>query len=105
STSLGGKDIFAEMFPSFFFQAVACDQVQVLSDGSEPYEHHYGSKTVRYDAGTAVVRASGGGGEFLTLLRVLDSLFLNSCLPASEQSADGSNELLQLALLPMGTSF
>ena len=30
----GGHDIFAEMFPSFFFQAVACDKVQVLSDGS-----------------------------------------------------------------------
>jgi hypothetical protein len=28
SNRLGGHDIFAEMFPSFFFQAVACDKVE-----------------------------------------------------------------------------
>src|SRR4051794_19023518 len=31
SNKLGGKDIFAEMFPSFFFQAVACNKVEVLT--------------------------------------------------------------------------
>ena len=37
SQKLGGNDIFAEMFPSFFFQAVACDKVEVLSDGTKAY--------------------------------------------------------------------
>ena len=68
SNRRGGHDIFAEMFPSFFFQAVACDKVEVLSDGAKPYDQSYGPNHVHYDAGVAVVRASGGGGEVLMLL-------------------------------------
>lgn len=105
--ALGGSDIFAEMFPSFFFQAVACDKVEVLTDGSAPYDQTYGSgseKAVHYDAGVAVVRASGGGGEFLTLLKVFDSLFLNYILPTRAQSRDGAYEVGKLALL-LGLDF
>ena len=104
SAKLGGNDIFAEMFPSFFFQAVACDKVVVLSDGQAAYDETYGQKKVHYDAGVVVVRASGGGGEFLTLLKVFDSLFLNYILPTNLQSPDGINELFKLALL-LGLDF
>ena len=104
SQKLGGNDIFAEMFPSFFFQAVACDKVEVLSDGKSAYDESYGTKRVHYDAGVAVLRASGGGGEFLTLLKVFDSLFLNYILPTKLQSEDGINELFKLALL-LGLDF
>lgn len=99
SNRKGGHDIFAEMFPSFFFQAVACDKVEVLSDGSKAYDQSYGPNHVHYDAGVAVVRASGGGGEFLMLLKVFNSLFLNYLLPTTLHTADGSSELLKLGLL------
>jgi hypothetical protein len=98
SLSAGGHDIFAELFPSFFFQAVACDKVEVLSDGSAPYSQSYGTRKLHYDAGVAVVRASGGGGEFLTMLRVFDSIFLNYILPTKDQSLDGNGELIRVAL-------
>jgi hypothetical protein len=99
SNRLGGHDIFAEMFPSFFFQAVACDKVEVLSDGTKPFEERYGTSRVRYEQGVAVVRASGGGGEFLTLLKVFDSLFLSYLLPTASHSSTGTSELVRLALL------
>jgi hypothetical protein len=98
----GGHDIFAEMFPSFFFQAVACDKVQVLTDGTKEYQQRYNGKLLRYDVGTAVIRASGGGGEFLTMLRVFDSIFLNYIEPTSNQTADGTGELIRMALLLAG---
>jgi hypothetical protein len=99
SRELGGHDIFAEMFPSFFFQAVACNKVEILSDGSAAYDKKYGNKTLHYDAGTAVIRASGPGGEFLTMLRLFDSLFLNYVLPTERQSTDGNAELLRMGIL------
>ncbi len=99
SNRLGGNDIFAEMFPSFFFQAVACDKVEILSDGTKPFDERYGQSRVHYDEGVAVVRASGGGGEFLTLLKVFDSLFLNYLLPTASHSDTGNSELVRLALL------
>ena len=99
SNRQGGNDIFAEMFPSFFFQAVACDKVEVITDGTKPYDERYGTNRVHYDEGTAVIRASGGGGEFLTLLKVFDSLFLNYLLPTASHSSDGNSELVRLALL------
>jgi hypothetical protein len=98
SINAGGHDIFAEMFPSFFFQAMACDKVQVLSDGTQAVDEKYGTQKLHYDVGTAVIRASGPGGEFLTMLRLFDSIFLNFLVPASDISADGSNELVQVAL-------
>lgn len=104
SNALGGNDIFAEMFSSFFFQAVSCDKVEVLSDGSSGYDGKAGADRVHYDAGVAIVRASGGGGEFLTLLKVFDSLFLSYLVPTSSQTADGNSELLELGLL-LGLDF
>jgi hypothetical protein len=95
----GGHDTFAEMFPAFFFQAVACDKVVVLTDGTSAYDQRYGSQKLHYDAGTAVVRASGGGGEFLTMLKLFDSLFLSFVLPARDQSPDGTSELLKLGIM------
>ena len=98
---LGGHDIFAEMFPSFFFEAMACDKVEVLSDGSRPYDKDYGSMHVHYDAGVAVVRASGGGGEFLTMLRFMDSIFVNFLVPTEPGKVDPSDDpaLIKAAVL------
>jgi hypothetical protein len=98
SVSAGGHDIFAEMFPSFFFQAMACDKVEVLSDGAHAVDQHYGTHTLHYDAGTAVIRASGPGGEFLTMLRLFDSIFLNYLVPARQISSDGNTELIKVGL-------
>ena len=99
SSALGGHDIFAEMFSSFFFQAVACNDVKVLSDGSKAYDETYGTTAIHYDAGTAVIRASGGGGEFFTLLRVFNSIFLNYVVPSDMVTADGKNEFGRLGYL------
>jgi len=53
-----GKDAFGELFPSFFIQASAVDDVTILADGS--------------DGGTARIDASGYAGDFLELLGVLN---------------------------------
>lgn len=53
-----GFDQFAELFPAFFVQAVAVDEVTILSDGS--------------DGGPARVAASGVAGDFLELAAVLN---------------------------------
>ncbi len=53
-----GNDQFAELFPAFFVQAVAVDEVKVLNDGS--------------DGGPAQVEASGVAGDFLELVGVLN---------------------------------
>ena len=58
----------------FFFQAEDGIRDLVRSRG-------LGDVYKRQDEGVSVVRASGGGGEFLTLLKVFDSLFLNYLLP------------------------
>lgn len=49
-----GVDALGEIFPAFFLQAVAVDTVEVIHDGR--------------DGQAAVVRASGHGGDFLTLV-------------------------------------
>lgn len=53
-----GNDQFAELFPAFFVQAVAVDEVKILNDGS--------------DGGPAQVEASGVAGDFLELVGVLN---------------------------------
>jgi len=59
-----GRDQFGELFPLFFLEAMVPDSVEVVSDGA--------------DGGPASVRVSGTGGDFLTLVKVLNQLFLNS---------------------------
>jgi len=66
-----GFDQFAELFPAFFVQAVAVDEVKILSDGS--------------DGGPAQVSASGVAGDFLELAGVLN------------RAATGSNSNFQQA--------
>ena len=100
----GGKDIFAEMFPAFFFQAVACDKVEVLADGTKAYAPKDGETQVHYDAGTAVIRASGAGGEFLSLLKLFDGLLLGFLIPTDLHSKDGGGEAIKLATL-LGAKF
>ena len=52
-----GNDSFGELFPIFFLQATAVDEVEVVSDGSD---------------GMAVIVSRGTAGEFMTMLGVLD---------------------------------
>jgi hypothetical protein len=59
-----GKDLFGELFPVFFIQALVPDAVKVLSDGS--------------DGGSARVSVTGTGGDFLTLTRTLNQVVTNS---------------------------
>lgn len=54
-----GYDQFGELFPSFFVQACAVDEVHVTDDGKS--------------GGAAKVQASGKAGDFLELLAVLNS--------------------------------
>lgn len=53
-----GFDQFAELFPAFFVQAAAVDEVRILSDGS--------------DGGPAQVLATGTAGDFLELAGMLN---------------------------------
>jgi hypothetical protein len=59
-----GHDNFAELFPSFFVQAVAVNDVHVLSDGS--------------DGGPAQVEAVGTAGDFLELAAYLNRAVTSS---------------------------
>lgn len=59
-----GKDAFGELFPAFFTQSIAVDEVEILSDGS--------------DGGPARVVARGFGGDFFTMLGVLNRAGLGS---------------------------
>ena len=57
-----GFDGFTEMFPAFFLQAVEPSKVEVLSDGT---------------GGTAaVIRVSGGSGNFLSILNGLNDVVI-----------------------------
>ncbi len=68
-----GVDAFGELFPAFFLQAVAVDNVEVVSDGT--------------DGGPAVVAASGSAADFLELAGLLNRLATNS----HENAADPSS--------------
>ncbi|MCA9563522.1 MAG: hypothetical protein KC561_08530, partial [Myxococcales bacterium] len=58
SAEPNGFDAFGELFPVLFTQAVAVDEVQIISDGS--------------DGGPAIVQASGYGGDVFTFLSTLN---------------------------------
>lgn len=53
-----GNDFFTEMFPAFFLQAVEPSKVEVVADGS--------------DGQAAIVRVSGYGGEFISIVKTLN---------------------------------
>ena len=59
-----GRDSFGELFPAFFIQAVAVDEVEITADGS--------------DGGPASITARGAGGDFFTMLGVLNRAALGS---------------------------
>ncbi|MEN9798462.1 MAG: hypothetical protein RL653_2158 [Pseudomonadota bacterium] len=58
ATGPKGKDGFTEMFPAFFLQAIEPSKVEVLADGK--------------DGKAAVVRVSGGGGDFVSIAKPLN---------------------------------
>ncbi len=62
-----GQDTFAELFPAFFLEVVDPERVEVVNDGS--------------DGEAAVVEVSGTGGEFVTMLRYINQIMVNSYQP------------------------
>jgi hypothetical protein len=90
-SSAGGKgfDSFGELFPTFFLQAVAVDEVVIDSDGS--------------DGGPARIIARGKSGDFLELAAVLnqavvasvDSDLLNTVLDPAKLEAFKARKPLQ----------
>lgn len=59
-----GRDTFGEFFPAFFLEMVDPEEVVVLNDGS--------------DGKAAIVEVRGRGGEFVTMLRFVNQLMINS---------------------------
>jgi hypothetical protein len=62
-----GHDTFGELFPAFFLEVIDPDQVEVINDGS--------------DGEAAVVEVRGRGGEFVTMLRYINQVMINSYDP------------------------
>src|SRR5690554_18444 len=59
-----GQDTFGEFFPAFFLEMVDPEEVVVLNDGS--------------DGKAAIVEVRGRGGEFVTMLRFINQVMINS---------------------------
>lgn len=59
-----GRDTFGEMFPAFFFEMIDPEAITVVNDGS--------------DGEAAIIEVSGRGGEFVSMLRYLNQLLINS---------------------------
>jgi hypothetical protein len=70
-----GMDAFGELFPALFLQAVAVDNVEILSDGS--------------DGSSARVSASGYGGDIFSFLAVLDRVIIGSHADTIQQAMAG----------------
>ncbi len=62
-----GHDTFGELFPAFFLEVIDPEQVKVVNDGG--------------DGEAAVVEVSGRGGEFVTMLRYINQVMVNSYDP------------------------
>ncbi len=64
--ALGGKgrDTFGELFPVFFLEMIDPENIDVINDGS--------------DGKAAIVEVKGRGGEFITMLRYLNQVMINS---------------------------
>ncbi|MFW5967101.1 MAG: hypothetical protein ACOCV2_06260 [Persicimonas sp.] len=62
-----GQDTFGETFPAFFLEMLDPEEVVVVEDGSE--------------GGAAVVEVRGRGGEFVTMLRLINQVMVNSYEP------------------------
>ncbi len=59
-----GQDMFGEMFPAFFLQALNPKKAEILNDGR--------------NGQPARLRISGYGGEFLTMVKGLNELLINA---------------------------
>ncbi len=59
-----GRDSFGELFPAFFLEVIEPEEIEVVADGA--------------DGGAAIVEVRGRGGEFVTLLRVVNQVMVNS---------------------------
>jgi hypothetical protein len=59
-----GRDMFGEMFPAFFLQAMNPQHLEIVSDGS--------------DGGSAIIRVSGYGGDFMSMVKGLNALLIEA---------------------------
>lgn len=59
-----GRDTFGELFPVFFLEMIDPQQITVVNDGT--------------DGKAAIIEVAGKGGEFVTMLRYLNQLMLNT---------------------------
>ncbi|QED26350.1 hypothetical protein FRD01_03610 [Microvenator marinus] len=59
-----GRDTFGELFPVFFLEMIDPQEISIINDGT--------------DGKAAIIEVKGKGGEFVTMLRYLNQLMLNS---------------------------
>ncbi|MEZ4460179.1 MAG: hypothetical protein R3E66_10695 [bacterium] len=59
-----GRDTFGELFPVFFLEMIDPEAINVINDGK--------------DGKAAIIEVKGRGGEFITMLRYLNQIMLNS---------------------------
>lgn len=82
-----GVDGFGELFPAFFLQAVAVDDVRIVADGT--------------DGGPAVVEAAGTAADFLELAGLLNRLATSSHTDAANaQSQQNLSYVVRYSLEP-----
>ena len=79
-----GQDTFGELFPAFFLEMINPDTVEVINDGS--------------DGKAAIVEVRGYGGEFVTMLRYINQLLVNTYdgKEPSELATDAVNDELEV---------
>ena len=64
STGSGGKDVFGEMFPAFFLEALDPKSIEIVDDGKA--------------GGAATLRVKGRGNEFLAMTELMMSTVLGA---------------------------
>lgn len=70
-----GRDNFGELFPAFFLEMIDPQEISIINDGS--------------NGEAAVIEVRGRGGEFVTMLRYLNQLMVNSYEASIDQIAEG----------------
>ncbi|MDX9720528.1 MAG: CehA/McbA family metallohydrolase [Myxococcota bacterium] len=65
-----GRDMFGEMFPAFFLQAMNPQRLEIVNDGS--------------NGEAAIIRVTGHGGDFLSMVKNLNGLLVEAFASAKE---------------------
>jgi hypothetical protein len=70
-----GKDSFGEFFPAWFLEVIDPRAIEIVQDGS--------------DGEAAIIEVRGVGGEFVTMLRFINQILVNSYEPDLESILAG----------------